>query len=136
MAAVTQMFFNDNFFHDWYYDSGFDEASGNGQNNNFGRGGLGADAIRAEGQDFSGTNNANMSTPPDGSPGRMQMYVFNLSGSGVNITAPPSIAGQHASGVATGFGPQTFNVTENVVLALPNDGARRSRTLGIVGRSR
>ena len=121
MAAITQLFYDNNFFHDWYYDSGFDEASGNGQTNNFGRGGLGGDAIRAEAQDFSGTNNANMSTPPDGSPGRMQMYVFNLAGSGVTVTAPPSIAGPYAAGIATGFGTQTFNVTGDVVLGV--DGA-------------
>ena len=40
------------------------------------RGGLGNDAISAEAQDSSGTNNANFSTPGDGSPGRMQMYLF------------------------------------------------------------
>ena len=121
MAAITQLFYDDNFFHDWYYDSGFDEASGNGQANNFGRGGLGSDAMRAEAQDFSGTNNANMSTPPDGSPGRMQMYVFNLSGSGVTVSAPPGV-GPFAGGVATGFGPQTFSVSGNVVVGTPSDG--------------
>jgi hypothetical protein len=118
MAAITQLFYDDNFFHDWYYDSGFDEASGNGQTNNFGRGGLGGDAMLAEAQDFSGTNNANMSTPPDGSPGRMQMYVFNLAGSGVTVTAPLSIAGTNAAGVATGFGPQSFSLTGDVVLGV------------------
>jgi len=122
MAAITQLFYNDNFFHDWYYDSGFDETSGNGQQNNFGRGGLGGDPLHAEGQDFSGTNNANMTTPPDGSSARMQMYVFNLSGSGITVTAPPSIAGPYAAGVATGFGPQTFSLTGNVVLGTPADG--------------
>ena len=32
--------------------------------------------MRADAQDGSGTNNANFSTPPDGMPGRMQMYRF------------------------------------------------------------
>jgi hypothetical protein len=32
--------------------------------------------VRAEAQDGSGTNNANFSTPPDGSRPRMQMYVW------------------------------------------------------------
>src|SRR5262249_53201706 len=45
------------------------------------------------------------------------MYVFNLAGSGVTVTAPPGIAGPYASGVATGFGTQTFNLTGDVVLA-------------------
>ena len=30
----------------------------------------------AEAQDGSGTNNANFTTPPDGTSGRMQMYRF------------------------------------------------------------
>ena len=118
MAAITQLFYDNNFFHDWYYDSGFDEPSGNGQTNNLGRGGLGGDALLAEAQDYSGTNNANMATPPDGSPGRMQMYVFNLAGSGVTVTAPVSIAGPYAAGIATGFGPQTFSLTGDVVLGV------------------
>jgi hypothetical protein len=119
MAAVTQMFYNDNFFHDWYYDSGFNEAAGNGQTNNFGRGGLGSDAMHAEGQDYSGTNNANMSTPPDGAPGRMQMYVFTPAGvSQLNVSAPAGVAGSYAVGVATGFGPQAFNVTGSLIVGV------------------
>ena len=27
MAAITQLFYDDNFFHDWYYDVGFNEAA-------------------------------------------------------------------------------------------------------------
>src|SRR5690606_7110068 len=34
------------------------------------------DRVSAQGQDFSGTNNANFSTPSDGNRGRMQLYVF------------------------------------------------------------
>ena len=33
--------------------------------------------MQADAQDGGGFNNANFSTPPDGSPGRMQMYIFN-----------------------------------------------------------
>src|SRR5262245_57665391 len=49
--------------------------------------------------------------------GRMQMYVFNLAGSGVTVTAPGSIAGAYATGIATGFGPQSFSISGDVVLA-------------------
>src|SRR5204862_6068246 len=56
---------------------GFTEAAGNFQSSNFGRGGLGNDPVQADAQDGGGFNNANMSTPADGSPGRMQMYIFN-----------------------------------------------------------
>ena len=43
MAAVTQLFYVNNWLHDWWYDSGFNEAAGNAQHNNYGRGGLGGD---------------------------------------------------------------------------------------------
>jgi len=75
-AAVVQLFYWNNFMHDKLYELGFTEAAGNFQNNNFSRGGLGNDAVQADAQDGSGVNNANFSTPPDGSPGRMQMYLF------------------------------------------------------------
>ena len=75
-AAVTQLFYMNNWVHDRLYELGFTESSGNFQTNNFGRGGIGNDAVQADAQDGSGTNNANFSTPADGSPGRMQMYVF------------------------------------------------------------
>jgi uncharacterized repeat protein (TIGR01451 family) len=76
-AAVVQLFYWNNFMHDKLYELGFTEAAGNFQNTNFSRGGLGNDAVQADAQDGSGTDNANMSTPPDGLPGRMQMYVFS-----------------------------------------------------------
>lgn len=75
-AAVTDLFYWANIFHDRLYELGFTETSGNFQTNNFGRGGLGNDAVQADAQDGSGTDNANFSTPPDGSPGRMQMFLW------------------------------------------------------------
>lgn len=117
MAAITQLFYNNNFFHDWYYDAGFDEASGNGQTDNFGRGGFGTDPIKAEAQDYGGTNNANMSTPSDGASGRMQMYVFTPAGS-ATVVATGALNTTYAAGVSTSFGPQTFNVTGNAILGV------------------
>jgi subtilisin-like proprotein convertase family protein len=76
-GEVVNMFFWTNRYHDRLYQLGFTEAARNFQTNNFGRGGVGNDAILAEGQDFSGTSNANFSTSPDGTPGRMQMYIFD-----------------------------------------------------------
>ncbi len=74
-AAVTNLFVWNNYMHDIPYRYGFDEQAGNFQSNNYGRGGQGNDYVRAEAQDYSGTNNANMATPPDGQLPRMQMYV-------------------------------------------------------------
>jgi hypothetical protein len=76
-AAVVQLFYLNNWMHDRLYQLGFTEAAGNFQSNNFGRGGAaGNDAVQADAQDGGGTDNANFSTPHDGSPGRMQMYIF------------------------------------------------------------
>lgn len=74
--SLVGMFFHVNWLHDRWYEAGFDEASGNAQKNNFGRGGVGGDPILAEGNDRSGTDNANMATPADGASPRMQMFEF------------------------------------------------------------
>lgn len=78
-AALTTLFYLCNWYHDKLYSLGFTEQAGNFQQNNFGRGGVGNDAVLADAQDGGGTNNANFSTPPDGFPGRMQMYVWNFT---------------------------------------------------------
>ncbi len=75
-CSLVGMFFHVNWLHDRWYEAGFDEASGNAQQNNYRRGGIGGDPILAEGNDFSGTDNANMSTPADGASPQMQMYEF------------------------------------------------------------
>ncbi|MEO6590197.1 MAG: M36 family metallopeptidase [Pyrinomonadaceae bacterium] len=75
-GAVIQMFYVMNLYHDVLYDLGFTEAARNFQNDTFGRGGVGNDRVSAEGQDSSGTNNANFATPADGGRGRMQMFLW------------------------------------------------------------
>ncbi len=75
-GAVIQMFYVMNRYHDALYQLGFNEAARNYQAVNFTGQGLGNDRISAEGQDSSGTNNANFSVVADGSRGRMQMYLW------------------------------------------------------------
>ena len=75
-AVVTNLFYFNNVMHDFSYTLGFTETSRNFQTNNYGRGGLGNDSVRAEAQDGSGTNNANFATPPDGQRPRMQQFLF------------------------------------------------------------
>jgi subtilisin-like proprotein convertase family protein len=79
--AVTGLFYLNNRFHDHLLAPpiGFNEASRNFERVNSTGLGIGNDAVRAEGNDGGGTNNANFNTPPDGSPPRMQQYFFNLS---------------------------------------------------------
>ncbi|MFN0242013.1 MAG: extracellular metalloproteinase [Planctomycetota bacterium] len=78
-AAVTQLFYLCNRYHDKLYSLGFDEAAGNYQASNFGLGGVQGDRVLAQAQDGQGTDNANFNTTgTDGSEGRMQMYVFSF----------------------------------------------------------
>ncbi|MFM7671377.1 MAG: M36 family metallopeptidase [Bacteroidota bacterium] len=75
-AAIVNLFYWNNIIHDLSYVYGFDEPAGNFQNDNQGRGGAGVDYVIADAQDAGGTNNANFSTPSDGSRPRMQMYLW------------------------------------------------------------
>src|SRR5262249_7874035 len=78
-AALAQIFYVTNWLHDWWYDSGFNEAAGNAQKDNFGRGGIPGDPLHAEGEDDANnsSNNANMSAMSDGVSPRMQMYLWD-----------------------------------------------------------
>lgn len=78
-AAVANLFYFNNVIHDKLYRHGFVEGTGNFQQDNFGKGGSGNDSVDAEAQDGGGTNNANFSTPADGSQPRMQMYLWTRS---------------------------------------------------------
>jgi hypothetical protein len=108
MGAATNLFYLINYLHDWFYDAGFDEAAGNGQAFNYGRGGLEGDSLRGEVQDFGGRNNANMATPADGARPRMQMYVFDALPD-LTVLAPAAAAGRLDNRLAQ-FGPTTYNL--------------------------
>jgi hypothetical protein len=75
-GVTANLFYWANVYHDRLYLLGFTETARNFQVNNFARGGIGNDAVSAQVQDYSGVNNANFTTPPDGTPGKMQMYIF------------------------------------------------------------
>ena len=121
-GATAHLFYVTNFLHDWYYDAGYDEASGNHQIENFGRGGLPRDPLKAEAQDFSGRNNANATVPSDGASPRLQMYVFSgPSFAEVKVLTPPALAGSKAVGLA-GFGRDAFDQSGPVVRANDDQG--------------
>ncbi|MDQ2794883.1 MAG: extracellular metalloproteinase, partial [Bacteroidota bacterium] len=96
-AATVNLFYWNNIIHDLTYQYGFTEAAGNFQADNLGRGGAGNDYVRAEAQDGSGTNNANFSTPDDGSSGRMQMFLWGAAPTAYNlqVSAPATVAGSY-----------------------------------------
>ena len=78
-AAETSLFFALNYAHDFFYDLGFDEASGNFQLDNFGRGGAGGDPVKANAR-ATGRNNANYVHAPDGGSPTINMFLWDGSG--------------------------------------------------------
>ena len=132
-VAITNLFYMNNIMHDVWYEYGFDEVSGNFQQNNYGNGGVGNDFVIADAQDGSGLNNANFGTPPDGSNGGMQMYLWSASGIGqpltinsggplvgpVNAVVPST--GDGADGIGNITGPSSVPVTADLALAIDNN---------------
>jgi PKD repeat protein len=123
-AAITNLFYMNNMIHDVWYRYGFDEVSGNFQENNYGNGGLGVDYVFAEAMDGGGTNNANFATPPDGSNPRMQMYLWDpapFAGDVFSIDSPSGIAGNYtAADAAFGPGLPVVPITGNIELLEDN----------------
>jgi large repetitive protein len=114
MAAVTSLFYNINWLHDFWYDAGFTEAAGNGQKLNYGRGGIEGDAMRAEAQDNANggsRNNANMSTPGDGMSPRMQVFLW--TGKEERTLTLPNRS--PSMGTAS-FGPKNFDITATLLI--------------------
>ncbi len=105
-AAITNLFYWCNLMHDVWYQYGFDEPSGNFQANNRDQGGIGVDAIQADAQDGSGTNNANFQSGGDGSFARIQMFEWSNQNivPPLNISFPPIISGTY-NGSLAGFDP-------------------------------
>jgi MYXO-CTERM domain-containing protein len=134
-AAMVHLFYTINWLHDWWYDSGFNESTGNAQEDNYGRGGAANDRMRANAQDGAITSadcnngpcrsNANMSTPSDGSPPRMQMYLFTNDYPAIALTP----GGEIEAG-SFGFGPQEFDITGDVVLVNDNSTDTTNTTPG------
>ena len=79
-ASLTNLFYINNMMHDIWYQYGFDEQSGNFQENNYGNSSStwgSGDSVNADGQDGDGMNNASFGTPPDGANPSMTMYLWN-----------------------------------------------------------
>ncbi|KYF68874.1 M36 family metallopeptidase, partial [Sorangium cellulosum] len=129
MAAVTQVFYVTNWLHDWYYDSGFNEAAGNAQRDNLGRGGLDGDPLLAEAQDDApggSRDNANMDATYDGAPPRMQMYLWSGPDQRSLSVTPQNAS--YASNTAV-FGPQQYEVSGELAVG-EDDTAPRGDACG------
>ena len=124
--VITNLFYMNNIMHDIWYQYGFDEASGNFQENNYGNGGNASDYVNAEAQDGGGTNNANFATPGDGANPRMQMYLWSAPTANNNlltINSPSSLSGPYEA-VQAGFGPAVpaTPLTSDFAVVIDDDG--------------
>lgn len=132
-ASTVQMFYYVNVVHDYLYNLGFDEPSGNFQDDNFGNGGNDSDPVNAEAHDGYGTgtemlctnsdgdpilcrNNANFGTPGDGSRPRMQMFMWEptrpyrdgaMDGDVIAHEYGHGLSNRLVGGGTLGSGPQT-----------------------------
>ncbi|CCG54322.1 Probable M36 fungalysin family metalloprotease precursor [Flavobacterium indicum GPTSA100-9 = DSM 17447] len=109
-AATTNLFYMNNIMHDVWYQYGFNEANRNFQAVNYGRGGAQGDAVNAEAQDASQAttpsfNNANFSTPSDGSKPRMQMYLWNEKKPLLFTVNTGTLTGTNYTVLDNGFNP-------------------------------
>ena len=137
-AAVTNLFYTCNTVHDFAYHYGLNEEAGAYQLNNYGNAGAGNDPITGLAQyganASSNVNNARFFVTPDGTTGRLQMFVWNSEAGGgrklLQITSPSSIAGTYSAGIAE-FGPAVSStpitgelvvVQDNIFNPYPTDG--------------
>lgn len=76
-ASTVNLFYTLNKYHDLLYRYGFTPASGNFEEAESSEGGRGGDPIVAYAISSAGINNADFTTPPDGSKPRVRMYKFH-----------------------------------------------------------
>jgi len=120
MAGLVQAFYVTNWLHDWYYDSGFDEAAGNAQATTSAAAASTATACR-RGNDYSGSNNSDIAVSADGESPRMQAYACR------DGAAEPGGRGpRRHDATAGGVRRTSFDLTADVVLV--EDGTSRSAT--------
>jgi len=125
--AIIHLFYVANMIHDITYLAGFDELTGNFQENNFGNGGVGGDQMLIN-VDYTSPNNAFYSGGGDGINGSMNLNIW--TGSVATITEPNQLSGSLAIGaIGDGWGYanyDAFDVTAGVAIAF--DGNAQNAT--------
>ncbi len=105
---------------------GFTEAAGNFEDVNSTRQGKGHDAVQTQTMDGASTNggvpdgdhvdNANMNTPPDGTPPRMQMYLQHFSGTEYSVNGDPFPANNTGDEANTVYHEYTHGLSNRLVV--------------------
>ena len=145
--AATQVFYFVNLFHDHLAAPpiSFTEAAGNFQAVNHSGAGKGGDAVNTEPMDSVAVlagrpipvlfaDNANMSTPPDGQPPRMQMYLFEPYEIPGVIDAPFSdIHGGDTADVV--YHEYTHGLSNRLITDSTGNGALGQRQSGAMGEA-
>jgi extracellular elastinolytic metalloproteinase len=129
-AALVNLFYMNNVMHDVSFRYGFNEVAGNYQEKNYSGQGKGNDYVFAQAQ-FGGKlpdpalNNASFAPPADGASGRMRMYLWGRRGlRNLTVSAPESLSGTYATGIAT-FGPPIPFAPISGKVVLFNDGSTK-----------
>lgn len=143
-SDAVQVFHYLNAFHDHLQAApiGFTEAAGNFQIDNLSHQGLGGDPVVANVMDGADTRkntpglpdanhsyNANMFTPPDGSPPLMQMYLFPS----IPVAGIPSTTGGDDASVV--YHEYTHGLSNRLVTLADGSGALNSAQAGAMGEA-
>jgi len=135
-AGAVNAFFVANWMHDWWYDSGFTEATGNMQVDNYGRGGLDHDATIIHAQFGAAVNERDSAFTIVSEDGQSPHIFVNLEGAGADATVTTP------SGTLRGMpflgGPLDFELTADAALLTdqfpPTDDGCDLLTSDVVGK--
>lgn len=134
-ASVVNLFYWINYLHDFSYQFGFDEASGNFQRNNYGRGGVGGDFVWAVAQSGAETdtlhNNAVFYNKNEGTSPAIFMYDFLELTRYVTVNEPPAVKGLYRTNLPSagwGAGAYVTDVPVTGEVVLVDDGVEAPST--------
>jgi uncharacterized repeat protein (TIGR01451 family) len=127
-ASTVNLFYWLNYMHDFTYQFGFNEVSGNFQKNNYGRGGVGNDflwGVAQAGADVGYFNNAFYRHNNEGTNSAIFMYVFKSKKRYLTINAPAEIAGKYFTSLPRdgwGAGAYVGNIPVSGEVVVVDDG--------------
>ncbi len=110
-AATVNAFYWANIIHDIYYQYGFNEESGNFQEDNFGKGGKEGDSVIVEVRETSVFNNAFFVNGKDGENPLLLLYLFLKSD-----TTKLEVDGEEYKATPFAFGPTEFNLEDSPIV--------------------
>ena len=111
-AATVNLFYTINYMHDIAYYFGFDEAAGNFQKNNYGKGGVGNDPVNARAQAGANkgkVNNAFYKHKLEGESPSIYMHIFSGTKKYLRVEEPAHLAGTYITSLpSAGWGAGAY----------------------------